>query len=217
MARSNQGAGATSSPPMHAAGAVGQGPAAPGQRALLNRLAGWLRRGEAVDDAGPPHQATATAQPIVAPAGDSIVPFGRLGRAPRVLMAVLFGLDPEALEHSLAEIRASSDRVGGEMETVCLTDCDRFELFRRHRLLFEYFPRSEQQRRFASDLDWDLYTLRRLARLRRKWSPVRIVAFGPVAQAQIQLWRASPFEDDHIKDLIRAPDAASAATDVVGN
>jgi hypothetical protein len=175
-----------------------------------------LRRGKAVDEAGPPRQGAATAQPV-ARSGDGIVPFGRLGRAPRVLMAVLFGLDPEALEHSLAEIRASSDRVGGEMETVCLTDCDRFELFRRHRLLFEYFPRSEQQQRFASDLDWDLYTLRRLARLRRKWSPVRIVAFGPIAQAQIQLWRASPFEDDRIKDLIRAPDAASAATSAVGD
>jgi hypothetical protein len=77
------------------------------------------------------------------------------------------------------------------------------------------FPASQQQQQFASDLDWDLYTLRRLARLRRKWNPARIVAFGPIAQAQIRLWRASSSEDDGIKDLIRVPEAAGAATGVV--
>jgi hypothetical protein len=41
------------------------------------------------------------------------------------------------------------------------------------------------------------------------------VAFGPIAQAQIRLWRASSSEDDGIKDLIRVPEAAGAATGVV--
>jgi hypothetical protein len=36
-------------------------------------------------------------------------------------------------------------------------------------------------------------------------------------QAQIQLWRASPFEDIGIKDLIRAPDTAGAVPGIVGD
>jgi len=120
-------------------------------------------------------------------------------------MAVVTGLEATLLERALAAVGAGADRAEGSVATVCLTDCADFELFRRHRLWFEYLPPRSQQQRFAPDLDWDLYTLRRLARLRRKWDPVRIVAFGPAAQAQIALWRTSPFEDESIKDLIGAP------------
>jgi hypothetical protein len=194
--------------------------AVPARLGLVDRLAGWLRRRDGADNrVGKNVGAALRAEPSGAVVGrsDAIVPFVTQRRAPRVLMAVMIGLDAEALERALMPIRESSGDGETEMETLCLTDCGRFELFRRHRLLFEYFPPPQQQERFASNLDWNLYTLRRLARLRRKWSPVRIVAFGPIAQAQIQLWRASPFEDDRIKDLIRAPDAAIAATDVVGD
>jgi hypothetical protein len=128
-----------------------------------------------------------------------------------VLIAVMVGLDAALLEQSLAAVRASSDRTDGAIETLCLTDCERFDLFRMHGLLFEYLPPAQRRNRFASDLDWDLYTLRRLARLRRKWAPVRIVAFGPDAEALIQLWRASPFEDENIRNLIRAPDVGGVA------
>ena len=80
---------------------------------------------------------------------------------------------------------------------VFLTDDDRFEIFRRHRAVFEYLPPIEP----APDLDVHLYRLRRLALLRRKWQPVRIVGFGAPAARLIEMWRASPFEDQRIVEL----------------
>ena len=170
---------------------------------VLARLARRMRRGHGA------HQAAASAAGPEAP-GNAIALVGRGTPAPRVLIAVVIGLDAALLERTLAVVAASSDRSDGAVETLCLTDCADFELFRRHRLLFEYLPPPPDRERFAPDLDWDLYTLRRLARLRRKWNPVRIVAFGPLAQAQVELWRASPFEDEGVRDLIRAPEANDA-------
>jgi hypothetical protein len=164
----------------------------------FTRLAGLLKRpdGASRSSAGHDRQVGAGAVP------SSTVP-GLL--AVRPLMAVVIGLEEALLERALAVVGAGADRAAGSVATVCLTDCCDFELFRRHRLWFEYLPPLPQQERFAPDLDWGLYTLRRLARLRRKWNPVRIVAFGPIAQAQVALWRASPFEDETIKELIGAP------------
>lgn len=178
----------------------------------LARLAGWLRRAGAAAPNPSTHSgvsAHAGRSTPLAAQGDAIVPFVRLGRAPRVLIAVMTGLEPALLERTLAAVGTSSDHSEGAIESLCLTDCSRFELFRKHNLLFEYLPPVEQRARFASDLDWDLYILRRLARLRRKWNPARIVAFGQVARAQIQAWRASPFEDESIMDLISAPDTTN--------
>jgi hypothetical protein len=165
----------------------------------LSRLVKRLRRGSA-RRAGP---AGAEAP------GDAIVLVGRGTSTPRVLIAVVIGLDAALLESTLAVIAANADRSEGAVETLCLTDCTDFEQFRRHRLLFEYLPPALERERFVPDLDWNLYTLRRLARLRRKWNPVRIVAFGPQAQAQVECWRTSPFEDEGILDLIRAPEAGA--------
>jgi hypothetical protein len=52
------------------------------------------------------------------------------------------------------------------------------------------------------ELDWDLYRLRRLALLRRKWQPKRIVAFGPAARALVDAWQKSPFEDESIARIV---------------
>ncbi|MGH6919149.1 MAG: hypothetical protein ACREJ0_15760, partial [Geminicoccaceae bacterium] len=69
-----------------------------------------------------------------------------------------------------------------------------FDLFRARGRIFEYLPPPEARERFAPDLHWDLYLLRRLALIRRKWQPVRVVAFGRTAAEVVQLWRDSPFE-----------------------
>lgn len=95
----------------------------------------------------------------------------------------------------------------GGPRPVFLTDDDRFEIFRRHRAIFEYLPPVEP----AADLDVELYRLRRLALLRRKWQPVRIVGFGAEAARIIQMWRASPFEDRRIEELTGGPGARNAA------
>lgn len=54
------------------------------------------------------------------------------------------------------------------------------------------------RRRFCTDL----YRLRRLALIRRKWQPVGVVGFGPASGAWLREWRDSPFEDAGIADLI---------------
>jgi hypothetical protein len=61
-------------------------------------------------------------------------------------------------------------------------------------VLFEFLPARTDQERFAADLDWRLFTLRRLALIRRKWQPVRVIAFGRPAVEVVQLWLDSPFE-----------------------
>ena len=53
--------------------------------------------------------------------------------------------------------------------------------------------------------------LRRLALLRRKWQPVRIVAFGPAAARLLLQWKDSPFEDDSIQQVAAATPMAESA------
>jgi hypothetical protein len=174
----------------------------------LARLASRLRRGVARQ------VATGAAAPQAAPKNDALIPTGRRVRPVRVLMAVVIGLDAAALERTLAMVHAGSGRAEGAALILFLTDGADFEPFRSRGLLFEYLPPAPLRERFAPDLDWDLYMRRRLARLRRKWSPARIVAFGPDAQALIAQWRASPFEDEDIRDLIGAPRPAGEAPGV---
>lgn len=65
-----------------------------------------------------------------------------------------------------------------DLAPLLLTDNDAFQLFRGRRVLFEFLPARADQERFAAELDWRLFTLRRLALIRRKWRPVRVIAFG---------------------------------------
>ena len=59
----------------------------------------------------------------------------------------------------------------------------------------------------VEDLAVVLYRLRRLALLRRKWQPVRIVAFGAAASTLVREWVASPFEDPSIHAVASASTA----------
>jgi hypothetical protein len=89
------------------------------------------------------------------------------------------------------------ERYGAEHDAapLLLTDNDSFHLFRNRRVVFEFLPPGTEQQRLAPELDWQLFTLRRLALVRRKWRPVRVVSFGRRAAEIVQLWRDSPFED----------------------
>jgi GR25 family glycosyltransferase involved in LPS biosynthesis len=119
------------------------------------------------------------------------------GRSAAVhVLAVVVGLAEEELE-AVVE-RTAGDRA---VVPVFLTDQDGFAVFRTRRLAFEYLPPPAAR----PGLDWELYRLRRLALLRRKWQPVRIVAFGSEASALVRAWRDSPFEDDRIAALTGVP------------
>jgi hypothetical protein len=110
-----------------------------------------------------------------------------------VVAVVVFGLS----EAEIARVLEVVERSCAEHEAapLLLTDNDSFQLFRNRRVLFEFLPPRSEQQRLAPDLDWQLFTLRRLALIRRKWRPVRVVAFGRRAAEVVQLWRDSPFEE----------------------
>ena len=115
-------------------------------------------------------------------------------RPPKDLFAiVVFGLSEaeimcvlEVVERYCAEHEAAP---------LLLTDNDSFQLFRNRRVVFEFLSPPAEQQRLAPELDWQLFTLRRLALIRRKWRPLRVVPFGRRAAEVVQLWRDSPFEE----------------------
>jgi GR25 family glycosyltransferase involved in LPS biosynthesis len=124
-------------------------------------------------------------------------------------MALVVGLRNDELARILDVLRGQHAR--SDLEPILVTDSDAFELFRARRLAFEYLPAPALRARLEPDLDWDLYVLRRLALLRRKWQPVRIVAFGPAAAQLLLQWKDSPFEDDSIHRVAAGTAAAEIA------
>jgi hypothetical protein len=132
----------------------------------------------------------------------ALVPWLKNGPPKAVLGVVVFGLSEPEIENVLGIV----ERYGAErnLAPLLLTDNDAFQLFRGRRVLFEFLPPRSEQERLAPDLDWQLFTLRRLALIRRKWQPVRVVAFGRRAAGIMQLWLGSPFEATPIPAPIKA-------------
>lgn len=110
-----------------------------------------------------------------------------------IVAVLLFGLTKNEVEQLLPMIER--DCSAKRMVPLCLIDIDAFELLRSRGLIFEYLPSADDQDRFDPTLNWDLYTQRRLALIRRKWNPVRLIAFGATAMRTLTLWSSSPFED----------------------
>ncbi len=115
------------------------------------------------------------------------------GAPKAVLIVILFGLDDEEIRKFLGPLRR--DCAASNMMPLILTDNDSFELLREHRLIFEYLPPVEDRDRFDRRLNWDLYMQRRLAIIRRKWQPTRVIALGQLSTAMLRLWQQSPFEE----------------------
>jgi hypothetical protein len=145
--------------------------------------------------------AASLAAPSLAPApAASLQPFLKDGGARPLIAAIVLGLGRDELPVVLTMVeRYCRDR---KLLPVLLTDHDGLDLFRSRRMLFEYLPPEAARDRFAPGLDWDLYLQRRLALIRRKWQPARIIAFGPKAAQIARSWRTSPFEDEGIEALI---------------
>lgn len=160
----------------------------------LERLLGRLRPA-APSAAIPPGEPTPSRRLV-----EPLRPGHASGSSLPCVFVVAIGVPAEGLAKIVAQLTAQSGP-----RPVFLTDDDHFEIFRRHGAIFEYLPPIEP----APDLDIDLYRLRRLALLRRKWQPSRIIAFGAPAMHLVQLWRASPFEDTRIQELTGGPTAPS--------
>jgi hypothetical protein len=132
-------------------------------------------------------------QPKVSVANETrLVPWVKHRPPKDVFAIVVFGLCETEIQCVLDVVeRHCAER---DAAPLLLTDNDSFQLFRNRRVVFEFLPPRSEQQRLAPELDWQLFTLRRLALIRRKWRPVRVVPFGRRAAEVVQLWRDSPFE-----------------------
>ena len=131
-----------------------------------------------------------------------LLPWVRDGAPKPVMGVAVFGLSEAEIESVLGIVeRHCAER---DLAPLLLTDNDAFQLFRGRRVLFEFLPPRSEQERLAPDLDWQLFTLRRLALIRRKWQPVRVVAFGRRAGEIMRLWLGSPFEATPIPTPLKA-------------
>jgi hypothetical protein len=139
--------------------------------------------------------------------GGALVPWVHDGPPKAVLGVVVFGLSEAEIEKVLTAIEAYCAE--HDLAPLLLTDSDAFQLFRGRRVLFEFLPARSEQERFAPELDWRLYTLRRLALIRRKWQPTRVVAFGHRAVEVVKLWRDSPFEATPIPAALNGSSATA--------
>ena len=169
-------------------------PAARGSPALLAAARGMLERFRPARKAPAPTRPTRRQIETTegAPEAGALVPWLRSGPPKAVLGVVVFGLS----EAEIASVLDTVDRYCAEhdLAPLLLTDNDSFQLFRGRRVLFEFLPPPSERERLAPELDWRLFTLRRLALIRRKWQPVRVIAFGRTAAEVVQLWLDSPFE-----------------------
>jgi len=196
------------------------GPAAPLRPERPGALAGRLRAalvslGAFLRGPGPDPEsraATPAPEPEAGPAEAPLVPWFRDGPPRPVLAAVVLGLGEAAIGHVLEVVEAHC-RERRQIPLI-LTDDDGFQVFRGRRLVVEFLPPEAERGRAAPDLDWTLYLQRRLALIRRKWQPVRIVAFGQTAAEVLRLWQESPFEETPIPALAgRRGEAGAGALD----
>jgi hypothetical protein len=164
--------------------------------AMLDKIRHSWRPPASSKSPGPP--AAGTERPS---AERALVPWLKDGAPKPVLGVVVFGLSAAEIARVLGIVERHC--VERDLVPLLLTDNDAFELFRGRRVLFEFLPAPAQQERFAADLDWRLFTLRRLALIRRKWQPVRIIAFGRPAAEVVQRWLDSPFEPTPIPAYLR--------------
>ena len=159
-----------------------------------------VRRPGAEDAPGPATTAPAKppARPLPSPPRfgiQPVTPFATARHGQEVIMALLVGADRDLRERTVAML--GRQLAGGKAIPVVVTDHDDFSSLRACRLPFEYLPsRDRAAEGSLRELPWETYRLRRLALLRRKYQPLRIVAFGPQSHDLLEAWRRSPFEAD---------------------
>jgi len=184
---------------------AGRSPVFAAARSLLDKLQLARRTSRRAKPAAPqPHQADLRSHER------RLVPWAK-NDPPRYILGVLvFGLSDAEIERVLQVVEPYCTE--HEIAPLLLTDNDAFELFRNRRVLFEFLPARSEQERLALELDWRLYTLRRLALIRRKWQPSRVVAFGRRATEVMQLWLDSPFEETPIATTLNGRSAGNEPT-----
>ena len=191
-------------------------PLRPTLRGLLLAGLTWLWPRRAKSAAAPRAQAQ-NERPLTQDRSEPLVPFAETVKARRVIAVVTFGLELEQ-RTSVLDIAL---RFGVERGVVplVLTDDDDFAPLRSRGMAFEYFPPRSVREARAPALEWGLYLQRRLALIRRKWRPTRVIAFGEPAADVVELWSNSPFEDPSLGRLPAAERPANpqiASTEMSG-
>ncbi|EWY35843.1 hypothetical protein N825_34080 [Skermanella stibiiresistens SB22] len=177
-------------------------------RLFTRRFGGALRR-QAL--ASPPVQPAAI--PPFQPAARvaSLMPFSRDGAEPRpLLFAAVIGLVPAELDRVVALAQRQAEKAG--VHVVFLTDCSELTLFRRYKALVEYLPPAGDLAGMADPAEVQLYLARRLGLLRRKWRPVRVLAYGRDALVWLETLTALPDAVD-LRGLFTAEDRPQGAAD----
>lgn len=142
-------------------------------------------------------QPAPTGAPTALPAADPpLVPWVEAGPPRPILCAVVAGLPKADIEGVLDTVERQCR--ARRMIPMLLTSDDAFETFRGRRIVVEFLPPVTFLQAAMPDRPAELYLQRRLALIRRKWQPQRVVAFGPSAAELVELWQESPFEDEPV-------------------
>ncbi len=120
---------------------------------------------------------------------------------------VVFGPENQQEAGDFIAMLQSQKEAGEIAPILVIDDLAHIPALRAAELAFEYVPNQETYARTLRADRSPLMTVeRRLFIIRRKWVPRRIIALGNAAAERLDLWRASPFEqNDRGVDL--APDA----------
>jgi GR25 family glycosyltransferase involved in LPS biosynthesis len=175
-------------------------PGVPGNGRVASSMLGTLRHLQARLRAKPVGPASASSRSAIAPPADGeslnlrdppLVPFVEERPNARVVLVLAIEVVREQLPGLLDMIDKTSR--DDDVVPIVVTDYADFLAFRERGLIFEYLPDVEQQKAHAPELAWNLYELRRLALLRRKWRPANAIAFGARGTTLLRQWQASPF------------------------
>ncbi len=121
-----------------------------------------------------------------------LVPHEKTGAREPMLAVVVLGMSGDDIEAAMPMIDKTCKKQ--KLSPLLLVDNDDFGRLRKSGIIFEYLPPEEDRERFGPSLNWDLYFQRRLADIRRKWNPVKVISFGRASSDLIELWSKSVFE-----------------------
>ncbi|MGI9502003.1 MAG: hypothetical protein ACR2RE_02975 [Geminicoccaceae bacterium] len=131
-----------------------------------------------------------------------LVPQEKTGSRKPMLAVAVLGMSGDDIEAAMPIIDKTCKKQ--KLSPLLLVDNDDFGRLRKSGIIFEYLPPEEDRERFGPSLNWDLYFQRRLADIRRKWNPVKVISFGRVSSDLIELWSKSVFEQTPIPATVDA-------------
>jgi hypothetical protein len=161
------------------------------QAALITRSPRTLPTNTSLTPAVTPRTSPLATGQLPNPGESPLVPFANERSNVRVIMVLAIGINGKDLPRLLDTVAKTSHE--DDVVPIVVTDYSDFVALRERGLIFEYLPDEAQQKAHAAELEWDLYRLRRLALLIRKWRPGNTIAFGASSSSLLRRWQASPY------------------------